>query len=109
MRLNLNSDSALFLYELDDDTLDSILSLTFEELDKYIYSLIDRFYPGVTPDSKIYKELSKAYKASFALEKIYRLNSLINNNYTAIYTKTGLVREVVLDMYEIGNEKVVFN
>jgi hypothetical protein len=105
----LSSDTSLYLYELDDTTLDFILSLSIKELDEYVYALICRFYPNVNNTEDTYKDLKKAYKASFAIEKIYRVNSLISNNYTAIYTKTGLIRELVLDMYNIGTEKIVVN
>ena len=105
----MSSDTNFYLYELDDTTLDFILSLSIKELDEYVYALICRFYPSVDISDEKYKELVKSYKASFAIEKIYRVNSLISNNYTAIYTKTGLVRELVLDIYNIGTEKVVIN
>lgn len=105
----MNSDSPLFLYDIDDHTLDFILGLSFEELDKYVYALICRFYPKVEKDTEQYQDLKDSYRASFAAEKLYRVNSLLNKNYTAIYTKTGLIREIVLDLYGISNEKVVIN
>lgn len=109
MRILLSSDTNFYLYELDDTTLDFILSLSIKELDEYVYALICRFYANVSIEDEKYNELKKAYKASFAIEKIYRVNSLIGSNYTAIYTKTGLIRELVLDVYNIGIEKVVIN
>jgi hypothetical protein len=109
LRKYLTSDSFLFLYDLDNTTLDFILSLTSKELDEYVYALICRFYPNIQKEEDKYTQLKKAYKSSFAVEKIYRVNTLINNNYTAIYTKTGLIREIVLDLYNIGQEKVVIN
>jgi hypothetical protein len=109
LRLALSSDSSLFLYDLDDTTLNFIIELSFEELDKYIYALISRFYPNIEKGSEECAKLRSAYKASFAAEKLYRVNSLLNKNYTAIYTKTGLIREIVLDLYELGQEKVVIN
>lgn len=105
----MSSDTSLYLYELDDTILDFILSLSIKELDEYVYALICRFYSNISVKDEKYLELKKAYKASFAIEKIYRVNSLISNNYTAIYTKTGLIRELVLDLYNIGTEKVVVN
>lgn len=105
----MSSDTDFYLYELDNTTLDFILSLSKKELDDYIYALICRFYPKVKVTDEKYHQLKKAYKASFAVEKIYRVNSLLSDNYTAIYTKTGLVKEIVLDIYSIGMEKVVIN
>lgn len=105
----MSSDTDFYLYELDDTTLDFILSLSYKELDDYVYALICRFYPKLEKTDERYHKLKKAYKASFALEKIYRVNYLLSNNYTAIYTKTGLIKEVVLDLYNIGMEKIVIN
>jgi len=109
LRILLSSDSSFYLYELDDTTLDFILSLSVKELDEYVYALICRFYPNINIEEEKYSELKKAYKASFAVEKIYRVNSLVSNNFTAVYTKTGLIRELVLDLYDIGTEKIVIN
>jgi hypothetical protein len=109
LREYLSSDTHFYLYELDDTTLDFILALSVKELDEYVYALICRFYPNVAKNDEKYKQLKNAYKSSFAVEKIYRVNSLISNNYTAIYTKTGLIRELVIDLYNIGMEKVVIN
>lgn len=110
LRKVLNQDSPLYLYDLDDSTLDFILQLPREELDKYVSALISRFYGDISDsETEHINELRHSYKASFATEKLYRVNSLINKNYTAIYTKTGLLRELVLDIYGIGPEKVVIN
>jgi hypothetical protein len=105
----LNADSHFYLYELDDSTLNTIIRLPVEELDEYIYALICRFYPTVTKDSERFAELESAYRSSFVLEKLYRTNSMLSENFTAIYTKTGLLRELVLDLYEIGAQKVAIH
>ena len=110
LREVLSPDSHLYLYDLDDSTLDFILELPYDELDKYVSALISRFYGDLSDkEPKDITELRHSYKASFATEKLYRVNPLINKNYTAIYTKTGLLRELVLDIYGIGPEKVVIN
>ena len=105
----LNSDSHFYLHELDEEVLDEILQLSFEELDKYIYALICRFYPNVIKDSEKYVAISNSYKSGFILERLYRSNPMLSKYYTAIYTKTGLVRELVLDLYAIGTEKVAIH
>ena len=109
MRDYLNSDSYFYLHELDEEVLDNILQLSFEELDKYIYALICRFYPNAIKDSEKYVAISNSYKAGFIIERLYRSNPMLAKHYTAIYTKTGLVREVVLDLYAIGTEKVAIH
>ena len=105
----MNTDSYFYLHELEDEALNEILQLPFEELDNYIYALICRFYPTTPKPSDRYTRLVKAYKASFVLEKLYRSNELLSENYTAIYTKTGLIREIVSDLYAIGTEKVAIH
>lgn len=102
----LNGDSHLYLYELTDDQLDKILYLSQEELDSYINSLIDRFYTNKDVNKQ---ELEKAYKASFVLEKLYRANNILHSNYTCIYTKTGLIREIVSDLYALAPEKTTIH
>ncbi len=86
-----------------------ILRLPVEELDSYIYALICRFYPSAQKDSERYKQLENAYKASFVLEQLYRSNDILSDYYTGIYTKTGLIREIVLDLYSIGTDKVAIH
>ena len=105
----MSNDRSFYLYELDDDTLDFILDLTTTELDRYIHALICRFYYKQLKNEEYYSKLVKAYKASFILEKLYRVNKNFNENYTAIYTKTGLIREIMSDLYHIGSEKTTVN
>lgn len=105
----MSNDRSFYLYELDDDTLNFILDLDSTELDRYIHALICRFYSKHLNNEEYYKKLVKAYKASFILEKLYRVNTNFNENYTAIYTKSGLVREIVSDLYHIGSEKTTLN
>lgn len=109
MRERLNTDSYFYLHELEDEVLNEILQLPFEELDSYIYALICRFYTTIPKSSDRYTKLAEAYKASFILEKLYRSNEMLSDNYTAIYTKTGLIREMVNDLYSIGTEKVAIH
>jgi hypothetical protein len=105
----VSNDRSFYLYELDEDTLNFILDLNSVELDRYIHALILRFYRKRIDNTQYYEKLVKAYKASFILEKLYRTNSTFNANYTAVYTKTGLIREVVSDLYHIGSEKTSIN
>lgn len=105
----MSTDSYFYLYDLEDTVLNSILKLPIQELDNYIYALICRFYPYTAKTSEYYKQLEKAYKSSFVLEKLYRTNDILAENYTAIYTRTGLIREVVLDLYSITPDKVAIH
>jgi hypothetical protein len=70
LREVLNPDSHLYLYDLDDSTLDFILELPYDELDKYVSALISRFYGDLSDkEPKDITELRHSYKASFATEK----------------------------------------
>lgn len=100
-------DCDLYLYDLSDEKLDNILNLSEDNLHYYINSLILRFYKDVDTDT--YIKLKNAYKGSFVLEKLYRTNSLLVQNYTAIYTKTGLMRELVSDLYSLDAEKLAIH
>jgi hypothetical protein len=109
LRESLNTDSFFYLHELEDEVLDHILKLPVAELDSYIYALICRFYTNTEVGSDSYKSLYESYKASFVLEKLYRVNSVLAEQYTAIYTKTGLIREIVLDLYSIRTEQLAIH
>lgn len=102
------SDSHFYLYDLDTDILNALL-LDEAELNKYIAFLIEKYYASVQPDTSEYKKLHNAYKSSFILEKLYRSYEYISDNYTAIYTKTGILRELTNDLYSIETNKVVIN
>jgi len=98
----MSSDSPLFLNKLSDDTIESIVSMAEEEQDKYFYQLIDRFYK--TADLEKKEELLDSYRSSFILEYIYRTTPDIQNSFVAVYTQTGLVRELTNDLYFLDEE-----
>lgn len=105
----MKSDEYLYLYELEDNILEYILDLPEQELADYIHILIARFYGHTEKGSSTYLKLFAAYHSSFLLEKAYRAETYLNSNYTAIYTKTGLIRELVSDLYSIGKEKLAIH
>ena len=45
------------------------------------------------------KELLENYLSSFYVEKLYRSNQFFNEKYIMTYTHTGLVRNVINEMY----------
>ena len=87
------------LYELSDEVLNNILSLSGEEEAVYIDSLIERFYGNIDLDENQYEQLYVAYKSSFILEKFYRNNLEFQKGFQAIYTKTGFIREIVNESF----------
>ncbi len=92
------------LYELSDEHLNAILSLNEDEEEKYINTLISRFYPNI--DDR-YEELFISYKASFVLEKLYRSNISFQNGFRAIYTKTGMIRNIINDIYYADDDLII--
>ena len=85
------------LYELTDEQLNEILSLRDQQQELYINTLIQRFYPEV--DEQNYIKLQIAYKSSFILEKFYRSNLVFQEGFQAIYTRTGLIRDIINEVY----------
>ena len=49
----------------------------------------------------------EAYAASWYAEKIYRYNRFFNESFTAVYTETGLIRDIVLDIYFNDDDLIV--
>jgi hypothetical protein len=103
----MSIDSSFYLYKVTDEELDAILGLSDSAIDDYIELLIEKFFS--TTETETQNKLRQAYKSSFVLEKVIRNSPIISNNFTAIYTKSGLIREVVNDLYSIGSEKLALN
>lgn len=99
---------SLYLRDLDSKELSNIINLPVVEFLHYIDLLIANYYPYTEKGSDKYVVLVDAYKASFYLEVFYRNSPIIVSNFTPIYTPTGLIREIVSDLYSIGPEKLVF-
>ena len=90
-----------YLNELDDEKLEEILKLNEADFLEYVDFLIQNYYPKVEKHSEMYYQLAACYHSSFMLEQIYRELEPLQIGFTAIYTKTGLFRELVNDVYEI--------
>jgi len=89
------------LYNLEEETLNYVLSLPDEEKTGYFHNLITRFYSEQELSSEKYKELQLAYRASFMLEKIYRNNRYLKDGFRPVYSKTGLIRDLTNSLYFI--------
>ena len=99
--------TTMYLDTLEDSELDEILSYTQDELDIYLDALIEHFYPYAVPAE--ITPLKTAYKSSFALESFYRSTDLLYQGFTCLYTKTGLIKEMVNDLYEIPPAKIILH
>lgn len=89
------------LYNVSDENLNNLLKLNNEQRKKYVDTLIERFYPHVIElgDTNTYKSLTNAYISSIEAENVYRNNPTFQLSFQAIYTKTGLIRNLVNDIY----------
>lgn len=97
-----NNDSSLFLHSLSDEELENIVNLEDEEMHLYYLQLIRRFYPGSDKETKI--KLMQAYKGSFELEYLLRVTPNLADAFTAVYTKTGMFRELTNDLYFLSEQ-----
>lgn len=93
------ANSKFELHSLSNEQLNTILTMRPENLEIYIHILIENHYPPIDLGSEPYKDLQTAYKSSFTLEKMYRSNLDFQEGFTAVYTKTGLIRNIVNDIY----------
>jgi len=87
------------LEELPDDALDAILSLPPEAKDKYFSKMAQNFNPKVDIKSDYFKDIVETYISSFYLEKLYRTNRFFNEKFTPVYTNTGIIRNIIADIY----------
>jgi hypothetical protein len=95
------------LEDFSDESLDSILCLSIEGKTKYFEVMVKSYYPKVDQDTDHFVELVESYISSFYLEKLYRSNRFFNEKFIPIYTNTGLIREVVSDLFFIDDTLIV--
>ncbi len=90
---------SFILDELSDESLDAILSLPPANKTKYFSTLVKTYYPKIEEGSAEFINLVETYVSSFYVEKLYRTNRFFNEKFTIVYTTTGLIRDIVADMY----------
>ena len=91
--------SNLTLNELKEDTLNFLIGMSIEDKRAYFHKLIETFYPKSLKDESEYESLIEAYISSIYVEKLYRSNRFFQEQFTMIYTQTGLIRDIVNDTY----------
>lgn len=94
------------LQDLSDESLDTVLALSLEQKSKYFITLAQTFYPGLDKDSAEFEDLITSYVSSFYVEKLYRANRFFNEKFTPIYTSTGLIRNIIADMYYADDDLI---
>lgn len=87
------------LYEISARDLDSTLKLDDDSFAIYIGQIIEKFYPSILPGTDEFNNLVVGYRASFEAEKLVRTNIPLHNGFRVIYTKTGLIRNLINEIY----------
>ena len=87
----------LVLTDMEDKDLDYILSLSVDKKIEYFTELAKKYYSNV--DKKRLNSLAQCYLSSFYVEKLYRSNAFFREKFTPLYTKTGLIRTIILDEF----------
>ncbi len=92
-------DEIFRLDELSDESLDIVLSMSTEQKVSYFSALILNHFPKTVPNTEEYADLLTSYISSFYVEKILRSNIFFQEKFIPIYTDSGLIRNIVLEMY----------
>ena len=87
------------LEELSDESLDAILCLSPAQKIKYFSLMVKNYYPMQIEGSKEFTDLVETYISSFYVEKLYRSNRFFHEKFSPVYTHTGLIRDVVADIF----------
>ncbi len=94
------------LEDIPEEVLDEILSLQPKAKSYYFSKLSKQFYPDFVEDSDEYKELIESYVSSFYVEKMYRTNRFFNERFTPVYTETGLIRNIISDLFYTDDDLI---
>lgn len=95
------------LQNIEDDSLDAILALPEDNKLAYFCELVDYFFPNIEKDSNEYINAVESYFGSFYLEKLFRSNRFFQENFSIVYTKQGLIRSVVNNLYLLQEDLVI--
>lgn len=101
-----NMNKNFILENLSDESLDAVLSLPIDRKAAYFTGMIKSFYPKIEEDTAEFDDLLSTYASSFYVEKIYRSNRFFNEKFTPIYTSTGLIRNIIADMYYADDDLI---
>jgi len=96
----------LTLCELQDETIDYLLGMQLDDKRAYFHKLIEAYYPDALDDEFEYEELLQNYISSIYVEKLYRSNRFFNEQFTIVYTQTGLIRNVINDIYFVEDDLI---
>lgn len=89
----------LSLCEIKEETLNYIIGMSLEDKQAYFHKLIETYYPNSLDNPTDYQELLENYISCMYVEKLYRSNRFFQEQFTIVYTQTGLIRDIVNDLY----------
>ena len=98
--------SELTLCEMEDTTLDFLIGLPIEDKHAYFHKLIETYYSDSLNNEKEYDELLQNYISCIYVEKLYRSNRFFKEQFTIVYTQTGLIRDIINDIYFIEDNLI---
>ena len=87
------------LSEFPNESLDYVIGMPSAAKREYFHSLIESFYPKSLANESEYEGLMEGYISSFYTEKLYRSNRFFNAKFTIVYTHTGMIRNIINDLY----------
>lgn len=99
-------NNSFILEQLSDESLDAVLSLPLDKKSSYFTAMLKSFYPNVIDGTDEFDNLIAAYFSSFYVEKMYRSNNFFNEKFTVVYTTTGLIRNIIAEMYYADDDLI---
>ena len=94
------------LSEFPNESLDYVLGMPLDVKRQYFHKLIESFYPKTLTIDSEYENLLEGYISSFYTEKLYRSNRFFNEKFTIVYTHTGMIRNIINDLYFIDDDLI---
>jgi len=94
------------LDDLEDSTLDAILSLPPAARVDYYKKIARKYFPDIKENSQDFEEIIENYNSSFYVEKMYRSNKFFNEKFTIVYTDKGFIRNIIADIYYADDDLI---
>ena len=89
----------MLLQDISNEELDSILGMSLSGKKSFFAKMISKYFPELKEEDPMYKDTLEAYLSSFYVEKLYRSNKFFQEKFVMVYTNTGLVRNVINELY----------
>jgi|TARA_E500000178_G_C16664019_1_gene591955 hypothetical protein len=89
----------MLLQDISNEDLDSILGMSLPGKKSFFAKMINKHFPELKEEDPMYKDTLEAYLSSFYVEKLYRSNKFFQEKFVMVYTNTGLVRNVINELY----------